>query len=251
MRYTTLDNTKKIVKNNYYNSEELTCPFCDFENLNQKILKKHENLQMLWCENKYPTLTEFEQTLILETDKCNYTLHQYEVDYIYELYKFIFDCANELHEKWNDVIILKNKGLKSGGTVPHDHTQIIGVPFESIPPNKEVFEGLSLLESDSCSINVSDKPLSEILEFNISFHEWNKDVAKEMKIFFEFLNKEEITSYNIIYFDTPIFKGFKVFSRMKLSFLFKSTHQIQIGLKDIELYKRNYESIVKDTYIQS
>ena len=103
-----------------------TCPFCQRDELTD-ILATEGNI--IWLMNKYPTLQDTYQTIIIETDQCNEEIRTYEQAHMRKLIRFSITKWLEVEKtgKYESVILFKNHGPFSGGSIQHAHMQIIGM----------------------------------------------------------------------------------------------------------------------------
>lgn len=160
--------------NLYKNREEMNCPFCNIEQIKKDglFLEKEPNEPIYWVENKFPIFSRTYQTLILETDNCKENFKTYSLPYIQQLINYTVEKKRELEasNKFEKVLVFKNSGFLSGGTIPHSHTQIVGVEQYEDGINTESFtEGLVIRETSSAKLTLSNKPMADGFEFNISW----------------------------------------------------------------------------------
>ena len=155
-------------KPNDFLKKDVECPFCKREELSDIIEEKGP---FILLKNKYPTLSKSVQLVIIEGYECNTNMSEYKSEYLYELIRFSVKnwFKIEKKEEFKSVILYKNHGLNSGGSLKHPHMQIIG--FEDVDYKmklkEEYFQGIEIYKNEICEVNLSDKPMSGFSEFNI------------------------------------------------------------------------------------
>lgn len=149
-------------------NREAVCPFCDTARL-EGILETRNN--MIWLRNKFPVLENSFQTIIIETDICDLELSTYSKSHLYNVLQFAVEKWREMQQsgEFASVILFKNHGAYSGGTIRHPHMQIVG--FKDYDYLKDVkqdhFDGIMIAEADGVECNVSTKPRIGFYEFNV------------------------------------------------------------------------------------
>ena len=155
-------------KPNNINKSDISCPFCDRSKLSN-ILDEDDNIILL--KNKYPTLENSLQLVIIESDKCDLNMSFYSKEHIRKLFDFAIKHWFKLREsnKFKSVILYKNHGPLSGGSLKHPHMQIIGLnDIDYEDTLKDIyFRGNIIHKNKHCEINLSDKPLTCFTEFNV------------------------------------------------------------------------------------
>ena len=153
------------------------CPFCDRKKL-KGILK--EDGPFLLIENKYNTLKNTRQLIIVETYDCSMQMGDYSEEYMKKLMRFSIENWLELEksEKYKSVIFYKNHGIRSGGSLKHPHMQIVGLHTIDYKENikKENFDGISIFKSKFTTVNLSTKPINGFCEFNIIMEDTLKSI---------------------------------------------------------------------------
>ncbi len=153
------------------NKNGISCPFCDREQMEIII---EERGPYKWIVNKYQTLTDTDMTLIIETEKCGHDLGDYSDDYVKDLWKFTIEKYEEMKAdpQYKSVILFKNYGFLSGGSLSHPHMQIIG--FRSIDAKNKITKknltGYPVIESP-IRIDVSEEPVVNFVEYNFHFNQ--------------------------------------------------------------------------------
>ncbi|PLR92579.1 DUF4931 domain-containing protein [Bacillus sp. T33-2] len=144
------------------------CPFCARDELTGII---DEEGPLLLLKNKYPVLENAFQTVLIETDKCDEEFSVYSKEHLSRLMQFAMRnwLAMEKSAEFKSVIMFKNHGPLSGGTIAHAHMQIVGLHDidykENIQPSD--FAGITIQEANGVSFNLSDRPKVGFYEFNI------------------------------------------------------------------------------------
>ncbi|PFW97822.1 DUF4931 domain-containing protein [Bacillus pseudomycoides] len=149
-------------------NKNTACPFCDTENLTD-ILETEDSI--IWLKNKFPTLKDTFQTVLIETDNCDDHIATYTPEHMKKLIRFSIKhwLALEKSNEFTSVILYKNHGPFSGGSLHHAHMQIIGMKYvnylENIVP--ENFQGVTVKKDEQIELNISTRPIIGFTEFNI------------------------------------------------------------------------------------
>lgn len=157
----------KAKPNSIHNNKTI-CPFCDRSSLTDIIC---EEKPFLLLKNKYPTIEDTLQTVLIETENCNENMSMYSKEHMRNLIKFAIKHWHKMNEsgEFKSVILFKNHGPQSGGSIKHSHMQIVGlknIDYRDVLKDF-YFEGLSIYENKYCKVNISTKPLSSFTEFNV------------------------------------------------------------------------------------
>ena len=118
------------------------CPFCDVANLTD-IYQKEDD--MIWLKNKYPTLRDTNQTVLIESSDHHGDISIYTKEHNRKLMRFSLACFEKMaaNKDYQTVVWYKNYGPHSGGSLIHPHMQIVGLEHEDgykyMHPNN--FEG--------------------------------------------------------------------------------------------------------------
>lgn len=155
-------------KPNDFIASKVECPFCRRSELTDIIDEKGP---FILLKNKYPTLKDTLQLVIIESYDCSSGMADYNVEYIFRLIEFSVKhwLEIEMNDDYKSVIFYKNHGPNSGGSLKHPHMQIVGlknIDYKKMLDDK-YFEGIEIYRNDLCLVNLSDKPLSGFSEFNI------------------------------------------------------------------------------------
>ncbi|MBN7576576.1 MULTISPECIES: DUF4931 domain-containing protein [Clostridium] len=144
------------------------CPFCNRETLTDVI---DEDGPFVLLKNKYPTIKDTYQLVIIETYNCNTDMGQYSAEYMEDLIRFSVKhwLRIEASGEYKSVIFYKNHGPNSGGSLKHPHMQIVGLDDIDYKLNikDDYFEGIEIHKSNNCLVNLSHKPFNGFTEFNI------------------------------------------------------------------------------------
>ncbi|ACD25074.1 MULTISPECIES: DUF4931 domain-containing protein [Clostridium] len=155
-------------KPNSFNNNNTECPFCNRNKLTDII---QENGPFVLLKNKFPTLRDTLQLVVIETYDCELNMGNYDSEYMKELISFGLKhwLAIEKSNEYKSVIFYKNHGPSSGGSIKHAHMQIVGLNNidyrENI--NEKYFEGIEIFKSECCEVNLSTKPINGFSEFNV------------------------------------------------------------------------------------
>lgn len=145
-----------------------SCPFCEREGLENIIATKED---CIWLTNKYATLQKTEQTLIIESKKHLGDISNYSVLENRKVFSFAVSKWFEMIalKKYKNVLMYKNHGPLSGGSLRHPHMQIVGL--EDNEPYKQIqwenFKGIQVAQTKQFEINISQNPLVGFCEFNV------------------------------------------------------------------------------------
>lgn len=154
------------------NNHETQCPFCQVDQL-ENILAQQDTIILL--KNKYATLKDTFQTVLIETDQCQSDLSLYTKEHLYQLIDFGVHHWLEMVNsgKYTSVIFFKNHGPLSGGTIRHPHMQIVGLRNINYQHNinKADFMGIEIASQSSVEFNLSNKPRMGFFEYNVLLHD--------------------------------------------------------------------------------
>ena len=148
------------------------CPFCDRASLTDIL---SEDGECIWLVNKYRTLEDTMQTVLVESadhegDPSNYTVPENR-----HVFRFALSCWGEMLRsgRYRSVLMYKNYGPNSGGSLRHPHFQVIGLNhkdgYERVPAN--AFEGVEVVREGSRSVTLSTHPIMGFVEVNVSVPE--------------------------------------------------------------------------------
>lgn len=209
-------------KPNSLDDNSTLCPFCDTTKLTD-ILDRDGSIILV--KNKYPTLDNTFQTVIIETDDCNANISTYDKNHMRKLIHFGMKhwLSMENSKEFKSVIFYKNHGPYSGGTIKHPHMQIVGLKDidYKIHLNDDLFQGNIIHERAGCLINLSSKPRVGFNEFNIILDDINQIdlMADYIQIAVHYILKGFSTncnSFNLFFISGRI----NIFARQFLDSLF-------------------------------
>ncbi|MDR0922204.1 MAG: DUF4931 domain-containing protein [Lactobacillales bacterium] len=208
------------------------CPFCDYQET-YNILKTQGEL--IWTKNKYPTLEDTFQTLIIETKEHEKNISSYSYAHNREMLKFAVDCWQEMKAsgKYRSVLLFKNHGALSGGSLKHAHMQIVGLDkldgYEKV--SWENMQGMPVAQKGMVEVNFSLHPVCGFVETNVlipilkmnteefnSFADCIKEVVtyhlennmKSFNLFFYELNEHIICKFVPRYPAPPYYIGYQM-----------------------------------------
>lgn len=185
------------------------CPFCAVDKL-EKIIDKKDSF--IWLDNKFNTIEDTYQTLVIESDEHFGDTSNYNVDYNRKLFRYVVEKWFELSKdkSFKSVTLFKNFGTLSGGSLRHPHFQIVGMKnldaYENI--RYKHFEGEVVVSenNNSAEINISKYPIMGFTEFNIIVSGINKidflaDAVRNVLIYVlsDFIDGK-CESYNLFFY---------------------------------------------------
>ncbi|MBS6993727.1 MAG: DUF4931 domain-containing protein [Collinsella sp.] len=145
------------------------CPFCDTEGLANIIQRDGD---CIWLENKFKTLRATRQTVLIESANHDADLVTYEPDELHHVMRFALGCWQQMidSQQYCSVLMYKNKGPLSGGSLVHPHMQIVGLEQEDgyTALASANFEGISVWQQGRISVDISTEPIMGFFEINVS-----------------------------------------------------------------------------------
>ena len=191
------------------------CPFCDVDSLENVIRRDGDRI---WLVNKFRTLADTLQTIVIESarhdgDPMNYTREENR-----KVFRFALSCWQEMLSsgKYRSVLMYKNYGPLSGGSLLHPHLQIVGLKhkdgYERVSPN--AFDGVTVRQDGACCVTISTHPVMGFEEFNVSVPaaggelgcggehaDWLADACAEtIRYVIEQHHGGRCTSYNLFFY---------------------------------------------------
>lgn len=221
------------------------CPFCDVKNLTNII---ETNGDIILLKNKYQVLQDSYQLLIIESSRCEDDIPDYTPEHMHKLIRFAVKHWQQIIAggKYKSVLMFKNHGPLSGGTMRHPHMQIIGInnlPYKNMYDMVH-FEGRTIAQKNTVVMNISTKPRIGFTELNLKLADLADidTLADFIQISVDFIMHYfgSHSSYNIFYYHIDGSIYVKIMPRFATSPLF-------IGY-NIELVPNNIEEIIE--YIQ-
>ena len=220
------------------------CPFCDVKNLRGIVETQGE---MIFLKNKYNVIQGADQFLIIETDICHSDMPDYTKEHMRNLIRFaVKHWQNMINSgKYEVVLMFKNYGPLSGGTIRHPHMQIVGFPKlnSALLFNRQEFGGRLIAKKNGVELNAADCPRIGFGELNILPHkESDMDtLADFVQVCVDYLMNHFNTnckSYNIFFYYDEAGIYIKILPRFATSPLF-------IGY-NIHFLPNNLDVIVRD-----
>lgn len=144
------------------------CPFCDTANLTDIIRRDGESI---WLVNKFRTLRHTMQTVLIESSEHEGDIAEYAPEENRRILRFALSCWDEMiaSGKYASVLMYKNFGPLSGGSLVHPHLQIVGLEREdgyaALAP--ENFTGIDVWRRGRVSLNISTAPIMGFFELNV------------------------------------------------------------------------------------
>ncbi|MGM9886683.1 MAG: DUF4931 domain-containing protein [Lactococcus sp.] len=181
------------------------CPFCETESLTN-IIRTDDH--KIWLKNKYSTIEESLMTVIIESDQHLGDVSIYSQAENRQVFKFAFECWDQLiaSADYASVLMFKNFGPRSGGTLRHPHMQIVGLKnvdgYQNISP--ENFEGVKVKEART-SVSISTRPIMGFVEFNVAISDLKnvEALADDVQLITQYLLNDYLEgrcdSYNLFF----------------------------------------------------
>ncbi|MGO2696142.1 MAG: DUF4931 domain-containing protein [Bavariicoccus seileri] len=158
--------TARVKPNDMYGQSK--CPFCDRPSLTNIL---NDSGDFMWLMNKYPTLSQTVQTIIIESQAHDTNLTTYSASYMERLWQYIEECWEKMASsgQYASTVLLKNHGPMSGSSLKHPHLQLIGLEKIDATAMRVAsdFEGLELYSDDYCQATLSTQPIMGFVELNI------------------------------------------------------------------------------------
>lgn len=203
-----------------------SCPFCDRESLTDLL---DTDGPIIWLKNKYPTLENTYQTVIIETDECHSELSEYDKEHLYKVISFGLKHWREMitSNKYKSVIFFKNHGPLSGGSLRHPHMQIVGLEninyLETM--KEEHFVGVSIDKKNGIEFNISQFPRMGFFEFNVIMEDVKglKTFAEDIQIAAHYILNhfhKNCNSYNLFFYELNEKVAVKIIPRFSTSPLY-------------------------------
>jgi len=182
-----------------------TCPFCERSALTDIL---DEDGPILLVKNKFQVIEDAYQTVLIETDSCDAEFSTYSKEHLHRLFHFAFIHWLSLEKcgRYASVILFKNHGPLSGGSIAHAHMQIIGFNKLDYRHNisPEQFGGHIIDQNCGVELNISDHPRVGFSEFNVVLKNLDKlDImADYLQICIHYLlnHFRQCQSYNIFFY---------------------------------------------------
>ena len=150
-----------------------SCPFCARHELTGII---DEEGPILLLKNKYPVLENAFRTVLVETDVCEEEFSQYSKEHLTRILDFAIRHWITMDESghYRSVVLFKNHGPLSGGSIAHSHMQIVGLYDVDYHDkiSRVDFQGVPIHEEEGVQFNLSDMP-------KVGFYEFNARLSRE------------------------------------------------------------------------
>ena len=157
------------------------CPFCDVDALENIIERDGDRI---WLVNKYRTLRDTMQTLIIESSDHDGDISTYTVEGNREVFRFALSCWDRMitSGEYRSVLMYKNFGPLSGGSLHHPHLQIVGLVHDDGYANvrPENLTGPLVLAHDGVEVTVSDDPIMGFFEVNVAMPRASAPAARDV-----------------------------------------------------------------------
>ena len=112
------------------------------------------------------------QTVLIESSDHDADLVTYAPDELHHVMRFALDCWQRMIDsrQYRSVLMYKNKGPLSGGSLVHPHMQIVGLEQENgyASLTSANFEGINVWQQERISVNISTEPIMGFFEVNVS-----------------------------------------------------------------------------------
>ncbi|KRM47582.1 hypothetical protein FC51_GL000055 [Lentilactobacillus parabuchneri DSM 5707 = NBRC 107865] len=145
------------------------CPFCDVAHLTNILAQEDDRI---WLQNKFRTLEDTMQTVLIESSDHNGGPSTYSVAQNRKVFEFAFKCWHQMmaSNQYRSVIMYKNFGPMSGGSLRHPHFQIVGLNNYDVYQNITLrnFTGVAVTQDDQREITLSTNPIIGFVEINIA-----------------------------------------------------------------------------------
>lgn len=186
-----------------YQGSEYLCPFCHREKLSE-ILDEDDSI--LLVKNKFPTLANTFQAVLIETNDCAANMSTYDITHMRKLITFGINhwLTMEKSGDYKSVVFYKNHGPLSGGSINHSHMQIVGLKDIDYKLNitDDIFDGIEIYKEENCLLNISTKPNACLTEFNIITPPRNDNFMADniQNIVKYILNYIKCSSFNLFFY---------------------------------------------------
>jgi galactose-1-phosphate uridylyltransferase len=230
-----------------YQDSNSICPFCNREELSD-ILDEKDGIVLL--KNKFSTLANTYQTVLIETKDCLSNMSTYDRAHMRKIISFGIDnwLTMEESREFKSVVFYKNHGPLSGGSINHAHMQIVGLKDIDYKLNlkNDIFEGIEIYKEGNSLLNISTKPNACSVEFNIITTPRNDNfMADNIQNIVKYILKQ-CDSFNLFFYQWEKSIICKIVPRYITSpfFVGFSIPQVTTRIKNIsEEIQRTYYSV--------
>lgn len=208
------------------------CPFCDVAHLTNILAQDKDRI---WLVNKFRTLEDTFQTVLIESSDHNGGPSTYSVEQNREVFEFAFKCWHKMiiSNEYKSTIMYKSYGPLSGGSLRHPHFQIVGLNSYDVYANVDQsnFTGVEIAKDAHSEITISTHPIIGFVEINIAIAgvEQIGYLADAVQVIVKYLLHDymggRLTSYNLFFYQmdgrfyckvvpryatSPYFVGYKI-----------------------------------------
>ena len=192
---------------NFNGNKSNVCPFCDVKNLTDIYQK---NGSMIWLANRFPTLKDTKQTVLIESDDHDGDVSNYPQAYNRKLMRFALACFDKMQQNnaFKSVLWYKNFGPKSNGSLSHPHMQIVGLNKEDgykyIHENN--FTGVTVFETNDIEVNFATHPVQGFQEINVNLlkrsglNVWSDWIQSGVQYTLKKMYDGRCDSYNLFFY---------------------------------------------------
>ncbi len=259
MHYITFNTKIQAMKPNTIRNKETFCPFCDYEH-EENVIQKSGDITRV--KNMFPTLSNADMSVIIENNECTKNAFNYKIVEYSKILKFAVSqwLDDAQSSKYESAILFKNYGPLSGGSIKHEHMQIIGFYDKDATLDIKLEHVLGrIIVEDEVKVYASDKPFNNFLEYNIEFNsEQFFKLAVYLKLILRYLKKNyklQEFSYNLFFYQFGERLFVKIIQRyatspLNIGFNIKQNYSEQnlaIIVQNTQKYiKENLKEVVED-----
>lgn len=183
------------------------CPFCSVADLSSIYAQKGD---MIWLQNKYPTLRDTVQTVLIESADHQGDITTYSRKQNRALLRFSLSCFNKMQSQkaFKSTLWYKNFGPQAGGSLVHPHMQIVGLKKQDGYQylTEKNFIGFSLFNEKRVEVNISKFPIQGYIEININLLDpaaaalWADWIQTGARYILNVLSNGRCDSYNLFFY---------------------------------------------------
>lgn len=188
--------------------QNAACPFCDVAHLTNIL---DQEADRIWLVNKFRVLADTLQTIIIESSNHRGDWSNYDPQTAAAIMNFSLRKWSEMKQdpQYKSVIMYKNYGPRSGGSLAHPHMQIIGLDkvdgYAHVTPAN--LAGEPFLNLGDAELAVANEPLLGFLEFNVRIPGIKAavDLAKAVRVLTHYILTDyfhgRCDSYNLFFYN--------------------------------------------------
>lgn len=183
------------------------CPFCTVADLSSIYAQEGD---MIWLRNKYPTLRDTVQTVLIESADHQGDITTYSQKQNRALLRFSLACFNKMRSQkaFKSTLWYKNFGPQAGGSLVHPHMQIVGLKKQDGYRylSEKNFIGYSLFNEKGVEVNISKFPIQGYIEINVNLLNsvaialWADWIQTGAKYLLTVLANGRCNSYNLFFY---------------------------------------------------